>query len=300
MNVVSLTLVTMCAFAANSFLCRAALGAQQIDSLSFTAVRLISGALPLWLCLRWQSGARSNGGNWKMALALLAYALFFSLAYVQLSTGTGALILFGFVQGTMIIWAATRGDRLRGRRALGAAVAASGLVVLLWPSLKAPESMLAAVSMAIAGIAWGFYSIWGKGSSSPLADTAGNFARASLVIFALWLAAYGLIAQGVHIPGVSVSQGLAFPKVYMPEPSVGGVLLALASGCLASGLGYALWYKVLPQLPTTSAASVQLSVPVIAAFAGLAMLNEPFGLRLILAMGMTLGGIAVVVLSKQK
>lgn len=298
MNVVLLTLLTMCAFAANSFLCRAALGGGQIDPASFTAIRLLSGAGFLWAFVALQGSKRKLTGSWPMALALLGYAVFFSLAYIQLSTGTGALVLFGCVQGTMIVYATLQGDRLRGLRAIGASLALVGLVVLLWPTLQVPTSLLAFLSMALAGVCWGFYSIWGKGSKEPLTDTAGNFVRASAVVVLLWLLVYGLIQTGVHVPGVSIEQGLVMYTVYLPEPTWGGVLLALASGMVASGMGYALWYKVLPQLPTTSAASVQLSVPVIAAVAGLLFLQEPMTLQLIVAMLMTLGGISLVVLRK--
>lgn len=298
MNVALLTLLTMCAFAANSFFCRAALGTQQIDPATFTAIRLLSGAVVLWMCIKLQGSSRRLTGNWQMAMALLGYAVFFSLAYIQLSTGTGALILFGFVQGTMIVFAALKSDRLQGIRAFGALLALSGLVVLLWPTLQVPASLLAFASMALAGVCWGFYSIWGKGSAHPLTDTAGNFVRAGMVAALMWFGVFVLIQTGVHVPGVSIEQGLALHKVYLPTPTWGGVLLALASGGLASGLGYALWYKVLPKLPTTSAASVQLSVPLIAAFAGLLFLQEPVTTRLVAAMLMTLGGISVVVLRK--
>lgn len=294
-SVAFLTVMTMCAFAANSFFCRAALGAGQIDPASFTAVRLISGAFTLMLCL-WLSGglSRIRSGNWAMAMGLLGYAVFFSLAYIQLSTGTGALVLFGFVQMSMIAWAAFHGDRLKGIRAIGALVAVVGLVVLLWPSLGVPESLLAVLWMALAGMCWGAYSVLGKGSNTPLADTAGNFWRAGLVMSGLWLAVVLMAQAGIHLPGITQATGNVLYTVDLPMPTLSGLGFALASGCLASGLGYALWYKVLPQLPTTSAASVQLSVPVIAALAGWAVLAEPISWRLLVAMVLTLGGIAVV------
>lgn len=294
-KVAFLTLLTMCAFAANSFFCRAALGAHQIDPATFTMVRLVSGAITLAICLSVGGNWRQlRAGNWPMALALLGYAVFFSLAYIQLSTGTGALVLFGFVQMSMIAWAAKTGDRLRGWRAMGAVVAVAGLLVLLWPSLAIPASFLAVVWMALAGVCWGGYSILGKGSKNPLADTAGNFSRAALVMLLIWGLVLLLAIVGVSVPGVTEVKGNVLARVEMPMPTWVGLGFALASGCLASGLGYALWYKVLPLLPTTSAASVQLSVPIIAALAGWAMLAEPMGLRLLVAMAMTLGGIAVV------
>ena len=189
---------------------------------------------------------------------------------------------------------ATKGDRLRGLRAVGALVASAGLVLLLWPHVQTPASLFAAGSMALAGVCWGVYSVVGKGSKSPMADTAGNFSRAALLMALLWLAVYCAAQAGIHIPGVTVERGLALYTVFLPAPTLAGVLFALASGCLASGIGYAVWYKVLPALPTTSAASVQLSVPVIAALAGVVFLDEALTLTLLLAMFMTLGGVYLV------
>ncbi|WP_334118807.1 DMT family transporter [Limnobacter sp.] len=288
----------MCAFAANSFFCRAALAAGQIDPASFTAIRLLSGAITLWLCLRIQNKGTQQG-SWMGAWALFGYAVLFSMAYLYMSTGTGALILFGSVQLSMIGYAATQGDHLRGLRALGALVAAAGLVLLVWPHLQTPASVLAAVSMALAGACWGVYSVVGKGSKFPLADTAGNFSRAAFLMLLVWVAVYFSAKAGFHLPGVTVERGLALHTVYLPTPSVAGVLFALASGCLASGIGYAVWYKVLPALPTTSAASVQLSVPVIAALAGVFFLNESVTITLLVAMVMTLGGVYLVLRAKR-
>lgn len=298
LNTLIFTMLAMCAFAANSLLCRAALVGGQIDPASFTAIRLLSGALVLWMCLRWQ-GQGGQAGSWAGAWALFAYAVFFSMAYLMMNTGTGALILFGSVQLSMIAYAATRGDVLRGPRAVGALVAAAGLLVLLWPHVQAPASLLAVLSMILAGVAWGAYSIVGRGSQSPLADTAGNFSRASVLMVLVWLAVWLAASQGVHVPGVTQVQGLAFPSVSLPAPSALGVGLALASGALASGLGYAVWYRVLPGLPTTSAASVQLSVPVLAAAAGVGLLGEAVDWRLLLALPLTLGGVYVVLRFKQ-
>lgn len=297
-NALILTAFAMCAFAANSLFCRAALGSGQIDPATFTALRLLSGALTLWLCLRIQAKAR-QGGSWLGACALFGYAVLFSMAYLYMNTGTGALILFGSVQLSMIVYAATRGDRLRGLRALGAVLAVCGLLVLLWPHVQTPSSMLAAFSMAAAGACWGVYSVVGKGSSQPLADTAGNFSRAALLMVAVWVAVFLAAKAGVHIPGVTVERGLALYRVDLPVPTLGGIGLALASGCLASGIGYAVWYRVLPALPTTSAASVQLSVPVIAALAGVLALGETFTPALLLAMCLTLGGVYLVLRVKR-
>ncbi|WP_370260875.1 DMT family transporter [Limnobacter sp.] len=293
------TVLAMCAFAANSLLCRAALGAGQIDPASFTAIRLFSGALTLWACLKWQAKGGQRG-SWAGAWALFAYAVLFSLAYIHLSTGTGALVLFGSVQLSMIAYAATRGDRLQGLRALGAVVAVVGLVLLLWPNMQRPESAWAVLSMAGAGVSWGVYSVVGKGSSTPLADTAGNFSRASLLMAVVMALVLWAVHQNVHIPGITQARGLALYTVSLPAPTAMGMLLALASGCLASGIGYALWYRVLPGLPTTSAASVQLSVPVIAALAGVLLLGEALTGGLLVSMVMTLGGVYLVLRGKRR
>ncbi len=287
-NALIFTAFAMCAFAANSLFCRAALGTRDIDPASFTAIRLISGALTLWVCLRIQNKGGQKG-SWLGALALFGYAVLFSVAYLYVNTGTGALILFGSVQLSMIAYAASRGDHLRGIRAVGAMVAVAGLVLLLWPHLKTPESILAAASMGLAGACWGVYSIVGKGSASPLADTAGNFSRAALLMAVVWLGVFALGKSGVWVPG----------ELALFEPSPAGVMLALASGGLASGIGYAVWYKVLPALPTTSAASVQLSVPVIAAMAGVLLLDEVVRPSLLVAMLMTLGGVYLVLRGKR-
>ncbi|HEX4855409.1 MAG TPA: DMT family transporter [Limnobacter sp.] len=288
-----LTGLAMCAFAANSLLCRAALGAGQIDPASFTSLRLAAGAFTLWALLRIQGGGGQQG-SWLGALALFGYAVFFSLAYLHVNTGTGALVLFASVQFSMIAYAATRGDRLKGLRAIGAIVAATGLLVLLWPRLQVPSTAWAVLSMALAGACWGVYSVVGKGSTRPLADTAGNFSRAALLMALIWLGVYLGAQAGFHVPGVTIERGLVLRSVYLPEPTALGVFLAIASGSLASGLGYAVWYKVLPVLPTTSAASVQLSVPVLAALAGVFFLGEALTLNLVLAMSMTLGGVYLV------
>lgn len=298
-NPLILTGVTLCAFAANSFLGRAALGSDQIDPLTYTLVRLLSGAAALVILLRLQGDGRISG-KWVGALALLAYAVFFSLAYVHLPTGTGALVLFGLVQLTMMGYAAKNGDVLKGLRLVGALLAIAGLVLLLWPQLQAPDSLLAAVSMALSGAAWGVYSLVGRGSKSPLADTAGNFCRAGVLMLVLWAGLYAMAANGVHIPAITEVQGGVFQRVVWPMPTWGGLLLAVASGALASGMGYALWYRVLPALPATSAATVQLAVPVLATLAGTLMLGEALGVRLLVSMAMTLGGIYWVLNPQKK
>jgi drug/metabolite transporter (DMT)-like permease len=273
---VALTLLAMTAFAGNSLLCRAALKHTSIDAATFTTIRLISGALMLWLVARMRSSARTGGGNWLSALALFAYAAGFSFAYLSLPAATGALLLFGAVQATMIghgVWA---GERLRGPQLVGLLLAFGGLVGLLLPGLTAPP-LHGSVLMLGAGIAWGIYSLRGKAAGDPTRVTAGNFMRAVPIAAALSV----VMLRG----GVSVDTA--------------GVGHAVLSGALASGLGYAIWYTALPALKATSAATVQLSVPVIAATGGVVFLGEPISLRLALASVAVLGGIALVILERR-
>jgi drug/metabolite transporter (DMT)-like permease len=271
-----LTVLAMLAFAANSLLCRAALKHTAIDAASFTAIRIIAGALALGLIVRVRSGPQPMAGSWGSALALFAYAAAFSFAYVSLTAATGALLLFGAVQATMIGVGLWRGERLRGRQMLGLVCALAGLVGLLLPGLAAPP-LRGALMMLAAGAAWGVYSLRGKGSGDPLRVTAGNFLRA--VAFAIVLSA------------------LMWPAAALDRVGIG---YAIASGALASGIGYAIWYAALPALNVTSAATVQLSVPVIAAVGGIVWLGEPITLRLVLASAAILGGIALVILQKKR
>ena len=274
-RIISLTSLAMIAFAGNSLLCRQALKHTGIDPASFTAIRLISGALVLWLIVRMRHAAPSGTGNWLSAFALFAYAAGFSFAYVSLPAASGALLLFGAVQATMIgrgIWV---GERLGFLQIMGVLLAFGGLVGLLLPGLSAPP-LAGALLMLGAGIAWGIYSLRGKGAGDPTRVTAGNFARA--VPIALVLSVFMLDFAVVDLAGYCY---------------------AVASGALASGVGYAIWYTVLPALKNTSAATVQLSVPVIAALGGVAFLGEPITLRLITASVAILGGIALVILQKR-
>ena len=270
-----LTLLALVAFAGNSLLCRLALKETAIDPASFTAIRIASGALTLWLIVRWRDGARPLAGSWVSALALFAYAATFSFSYVSLTAATGALILFGAVQATMIGHGRWRGDRLRGWQPAGFVLAVAGLVGLLLPGLQAPP-LHGSLLMLAAGVAWGVYSLRAKGSGDPLRVTAGNFVRAVAFAAALSLA--------------TLSSARVDPI---------GMACAIASGALASGVGYAVWYTALAALKTTSAATVQLSVPVLAAVGGIAFLDEPLTLRLLLASAAVLGGIALVVLDKE-
>ena len=262
-----LTALAMVAFAANSLLCRGALRTTGMDPATFTAIRVLAGAAMLGLIVAWRR--RRPGGTWGSALALFAYAAAFSLAYVRLTAGTGALLLFGAVQVTMQGYGAWQGERLSGPQTLGVLVAAAGLVGLLLPGLTAPP-LGSACAMLAAGVAGGVYSLRGRCGGDPTADTAGNFLRA--VPMAL-----------VFVAVAARPTGLA--------PT--GVALAIASGALASGLGYAVWYAVLPSLRATTAASVQLSVPVLAALGGVLLLAEPLSWRLVLAATAVLGGIGL-------
>ncbi|PCO04834.1 EamA family transporter [Microbulbifer flavimaris] len=261
----------MCAFAGNSLLCRAALANTTIDPASFTAIRLASGAAFLSLLVAWQRKSISGAGSWCSATLLFLYAAAFSYAYISLSAATGALLLFGAVQITMIGVGFSRGERLTAGQVTGAALALAGLIGLLLPGITAPEP-LGAMLMVAAGIAWGGYSLRGRHATDATLATTGNFIR-TLPLAALLM----LLASG----SLSIDAT--------------GTLLAIASGALASGLGYALWYAALPYLRASSAATVQLSVPVITALAGALLLSEPISLRLAIASIVTLGGIAMVI-----
>lgn len=267
----ALVALALAAFAGNSLLARVALRDGGMDAASFTALRLVSGALVLWalVSLRRAPAARGSG-DWISALALFAYAALFSLAYVQLEAGAGALLLFGAVQATMIGRGLAAGERLARWQWLGLLVALAGLVGLLLPGLSAPPP-LPSLLMLGAGVAWGAYSLRGRGALDPLRTTAGNFLR-TLPMAALFLLA--LLSQ-----------------LQVDTP---GLLAALASGALASGVGYAIWYTALPSLRRASAATLQLAVPLIVAVAGVLWLGEPATLRLLLAGAAILGGVALV------
>jgi drug/metabolite transporter (DMT)-like permease len=282
MRVAALTLLAMLAFAGNSLLCRMALKHTTIDPASFTSIRIVSGAAVLWLIAGARPGtgaAAGRGGptgNWVSAFALFVYAAAFSFSYVSLSAATGALLLFGAVQATMIGCALWAGERLRLRQGAGLALALSGLVGLLLPGLAAPP-LTGSLLMLAAGVAWAIYSLRGKGAGDPLRVTGGNFQRAVVPALAL---------GGIMIPWATLDRG--------------GVGYALASGTLASGLGYAIWYTALPGMSVTSAATAQLSVPVIAAIGGVVLLDEPMTLRLAVAALAILGGIALVLIDRSK
>ena len=266
-----LIVLAMLAFAGNSLLCRLALKATAIDAATFTTVRILAGALALWLIVQLRGAPAVRAGSWRSALALIAYAAAFSFAYTRLPAGTGALLLFGAVQATMIGVGVARGERLRAWQIAGFLLAVGGLVGLLLPGISAPPPLASALMLG-AGVAWGIYSLRGRGSGDALAATAGNFLRA--VPFALVLSACALAQFSWDLSGIAC---------------------ALASGALTSGVGYAIWYSALPRLPATQAATVQLSVPVIAALGGVLLLGEPLSARLSVAAVAILGGIALVI-----
>ncbi|HMB60379.1 MAG TPA: DMT family transporter [Xanthomonadales bacterium] len=267
----SLTFLAMLAFAANSLLCRAALRDTEIDAATFTSIRLISGAVMLWLIVRMKQGEIAGKGNWFSACALFAYAAGFSFAYLSLSAATGALLLFGAVQVTMIAYGLCAGERLAGLQLAGLVIALGGLIALLLPGLSAPP-LTGALLMMAAGIAWGVYSLRGKGAGDATRVTAGNFLRTVPIALVL---------------SVLMRHSLSL--------DMAGLVYAILSGAIASGLGYAIWYTALPALKATHASTVQLSVPAITAAGGVLLLGEPLSVRLILASIAILGGIALVV-----
>jgi drug/metabolite transporter (DMT)-like permease len=271
-----LTLLALIAFAANSVLCRMALGAGLIDPVGFTTVRLLSGALFLVPLAWWMepgSRRRESAGSWGSATALFAYALGFSLAYVTLDTGTGALVLFGAVQTTMIGYGIVRGERPTAVQWLGLVLAMAGLVWLVLPGITAP-SPLGVVLMGLAGMAWGVYSLRGRGERRPIAATTENFLLA--------------------VPMALASSAVA---VAWFHASAAGVLLAAISGAVTSGLGYVVWYMALRKLAATPAAIVQLAVPVLAAVGGVLFLAEAPSVRLAVSGVLILGGVALALTS---
>ena len=284
----------MIAFASNSLLCRLALKHTTIDAATFTFIRILSGAVALWLILEIRTRLRTErtasrlfegssgslrvtrhsslkSGNWPSALALFVYAAAFSFAYVGLPAGTGALLLFAAVQATMILWGFHKGERLDLIQVFGLVIALAGLVLLVFPSLSAPP-LIGSMLMLSAGVAWGIYSVRGKVAGDAIAVTTGNFVRAVLFVAAGSLA----LISHAHV-------------------DVAGIGYAIISGAITSGLGYVIWYSALSGLRATSAATVQLSVPVLAAAGGILLLGEPITLRYVFASVAVLGGIALVI-----
>ena len=276
LNTFLYTFFALVAFAANSVLCRLALGGHTIDAASFTVIRLISGAITLVLILRMRTAVNKPTAtvNWIATSMLFLYAITFSFAYITLNTATGALILFGAVQMTMILITLKSGQRLHAAEWLGVFIAFAGFVYLVLPNVNTP-SMTGFMLMTVAGIAWGIYTLMGRSSTDPLADTAYNFSRT--------------------IPLVAVLALVAIPYV---DLSVKGIVLATLSGAVASGIGYTIWYTALGGLSAVQATVVQLLVPLIAAAGGVAFISEAVTLRLVVSAIMILGGILIVVLGK--
>lgn len=246
----------------------------QIDPESFTVIRLLSGGIFLLLLIRLRNPKAAVRGSWKGGLSLFVYAYLFSIAYVQLGAGMGALILFGAVQVTMFVFSWAQGEHFQKKVVIGMLLASGGLLILLLPSANSPP-LGSAVLMTISGVAWGVYSLLGKAAVNPLAQTAGNFARS--LPFLLLLAPATVFGSGIHL-------------------SISGSMYALASGVLASGCGYALWYSTVKHISSQQAATLQLSVPIIASLAGVLILNEPISLHLLLISSIVLGGVALAML----
>jgi drug/metabolite transporter (DMT)-like permease len=273
-----LTLFTLVAFAANSVLCRLALGEGSIDAASFSTIRLLSGAVALWLIVLFlrKRSISVRKGSWISAWMLFLYAVTFSYAYISLSTGTGALILFGAVQATMLLAGLLSGERPHLMQWGGLVLALGGLLYLVFPGLTAP-SPLGSVLMIASGIAWGVYSIRGKRGADPLVVTGENFVGAVPLAILVSVAAY----SSLHL-------------------SVEGAVLAVISGALTSGVGYVVWYTALRGLTATRASVVQLAVPVLAAAGGVLFLSEEISVRLIVATVAILGGIGLTVLGRER
>jgi drug/metabolite transporter (DMT)-like permease len=276
LQTVIFTILAMIAFAANSLLNRLALGNSTIDASGYTTMRLVSGAVMLGVIgiATKEKGWMKKRGNWPSATFLSLYAIAFSFAYLSLSTGTGALLLFGSVQVTMIIAALISGERPHFLEWFGLCLALGGLVYLVFPGLKAP-SPFGSTLMAVAGISWGFYTLRGRGSNDPLADTAGNFIRSLPFVLIICLSNL----KNIHL-------------------STNGLILAGVSGAITSGLGYVIWYAALRGLTTTRAATVQLAVPVMAAWSGIVFLSEEVSFRLLLAGLLVLGGIGLAIMGR--
>jgi drug/metabolite transporter (DMT)-like permease len=268
-RIATATIFALLAFAANSILCRMALRVATIDPLTFTSIRIVSGAITLMLVLLFRSRRVRMGGSWISALELIGYAATFSVAYTALTAGTGALLLFGAVQVVMIAAGYRAGERINRAVATGWLAAVGGIIALTLPSVSSPP-LSASFLMLLAGIAWGLYSLRGRRSSEPIAETAGNFVRA--------------------VPIALILNALMFTKAFCTSR---GVLLAALSGALASGLGYAAWYTALPRMRSMTAANLQLCVPVIAALFGAFMFKEAITTRLIVASIFVLGGVFV-------
>lgn len=277
MKIAFLVMIALLSFAGNSIIARLALLEQAIDPASFTFIRVLSGAVALWLILQGQkkrtqaTALTTANGSWWGAVTLSGYAIAFSYAYLELETGFGAFVLFASVQFTMLTLAIITGKHLSRREWIGVLLALSGFIYLLLPSLQQPASLLAVVLMASAGMAWGLFSVHGRSSQMPLADTSYNFIRAvPLVLIALWLQA----------PDLTLSKQ--------------GIILAVISGVFTSGIGYAVWYLVLPKISIPTAAIGQLLVPLLAAIGGVLVVGEVLTLHLLIAALAIIGGMLLL------
>ena len=275
LKTVSLVTFALLAFAGNSVLCRIALKGDAIDAASFTSIRLFSGIifLIILVSLKNKNAVNFKKGNWLTAGFLFLYALAFSYSYISIDAGTGALILFGTVQVTMIIYNLFTGHKLAPLEWLGLMIAFSGLLLFLLPGASSP-SLIGFALMVISGIAWAFYTLAGRASKTPLMDTTNNFLRTLPFLAVVTLLTYNNIEITNH-----------------------GIVLAIISGAVTSGLGYAIWYAALTGLTVTQAAIIQLTVPIIAAFGGVLFANEAISFSLILSSALVLGGVLVVILT---
>jgi drug/metabolite transporter (DMT)-like permease len=268
------------AFAFNSILCRMALRGGEADAAGFTLVRIAAGAITLIVISYFAGSGKGSQiwerGNWISAFFLFAYAVCFSFAYLGLTAGTGALILFGSVQLTMVLVSLIRGEHPRSLEWIGLLMAVGGLLYLVFPKLSSPP-LTSSLLMAAAGAAWGGYTLRGRGSSSPLADTTGNFTLALPM---------AIIVAVVYWSGVHLSKE--------------GIILAVLSGAVASGIGYTVWYAALKFHSSTSSAVLQLAVPALTALGGILFLNETATTSLYIAAGLILGGILLTIFARKK
>ena len=278
---VFLSLLALIAFAGNSVLCRLALTEPSIDPASFTLARLLSGIAALWMLLvlkniKAPSKSEQANGSWLSAFMLFAYAALFSYAYISIDTATGALVLFGSVQIALIVISLIKGHKLKLGEYAGVLLALSGFVYLVLPELQKP-SLSGFIMMSLAGVSWAFYTVGGQGSLDALRDTAFNFTRTFPLLILLLVFTFANISLSPY-----------------------GITMAVLSGAITSGLGYAIWYAALPSLTTLQAGVIQLFVPIIAAFGGLFFASEAITLRLTVAAALVLGGITLVIFAKTK
>lgn len=279
LRIILITLLSLLAFAANSLITRFALQETSIDEASFIMLRVVSGALFLWLYLSFKKNNKAyESGTWFAAFSLFIYAVSFTYGYGLIAAGTGALLLFGAVQITMTIVGYREGERLNVMQILGFVLAIIGLIILMLPGISSP-SFMGVLLMCISGIAWSIYTLQGRGATNPAASTAGNFIKAAPMAILLWLIVYLSTNDTINLAS-------------------DGIIYALLSGIITSGIGYIIWYSVLPQLKATQAAIVQLSVPLLVTLVGDLLLNESITMRVILASAAILLGTFLVLTFK--